>query len=143
MDRCQRVAKSAQVRQRLPALTARGLARRAIPVPATMPVAEAVRRIAEAGARAAVVVDVDDRPVAIVSEAAVSATPPERRPWITAGEVSRRLDPALVLGWDMQGEDLVNAMAGNPATEYLVVDAEGKPYGVLSSADVERAFAAT
>jgi Zn-dependent protease/CBS domain-containing protein len=135
--------KGAQVRQRLPGLTARGLARRAIPVPATMPVAEAVRRIAEAGARAAVVVDVDDRPVAIVSEAAVSATPPERRPWITAAEVSRRLDPDLVLAWDIQGEELVNAMAGNPATEYLVVDGEGKPYGVLSSADVERAFAAT
>ena len=80
------------------------------------------------------VVDVDDRPVAIVNETAVTATPPERRPWVTAGEVSRRLDPALVLGWDMQGEDLLDAMAGNPATEYLVVDADGKPYGVLSSA---------
>ena len=68
-----------------------------------MPVAEAVRRVAEAGARAAVVVDVEDRPVAIVSEAAVSATPPERRPWVTAGEVSRRLDPALVLAWDLHG----------------------------------------
>jgi Zn-dependent protease/CBS domain-containing protein len=134
--------KSAQVRQRIPGLTARGLARRALPVPATMPIAEAVRRVAEAGARAAVVVDVDDRPVALVSEAAVRATPLERRPWITAGEVSRRLDPALVLAWDLTGEDLLAAMAGNPATEYLVVDSDGRPFGVLSTADVERAFAA-
>jgi Zn-dependent protease/CBS domain-containing protein len=134
--------KSAQVRKKIPGLTARGLARRAVPVPATMAVAEAVRRVAEAGARAAIVVDVDDRPVAIVSEAAVSATPPERRPWITTGEVSRRIDPASVLGWDLTGEDLLEAMAGNPATEYLVVDSDGRPYGVLSSADVERAFAA-
>jgi Zn-dependent protease/CBS domain-containing protein len=132
----------AQVRQRIPGLTARGLARRALAVPATMPIAEAVRRVAEAGARAAVVVDVDDKPVAIVSEAAVSATPPERRPWVTAGEVSRRLDPALVLTWDLTGEALLSAMAGNPASEYLVVDSDGRPYGVLSSADVERAFAA-
>jgi Zn-dependent protease/CBS domain-containing protein len=132
---------SAQVRQRIPGLTARGLARRALAVPATMSVAEAVRRVAEAGARAAIVVDVDDRPVAIANEAAIRATPVERRPWVTAGEVSRRLDPALVLGWDLTGEDLLAAMAENPATEYLVVDSDGRPFGVLSSADVERAFA--
>jgi Zn-dependent protease/CBS domain-containing protein len=133
--------KSAHVRRRIPALTARGLARRAVAVPAAMPVAEAVRRIAEAGARAAVVVDVDDHPVAIVSEAAVSATPPERRPWITSGEVSRRLDPALILTWDLSGEALLAAMSANPSSEYLVVDSAGKPYGVLATSDVERAFA--
>jgi len=132
---------SASVRQRLPGLSARGLARRAVPVPAAMSVAEAVRRVAEAGARAAIVVDVDDRPVAIVSEAAVAATPPERRPWVSAGEVSRRVDPQLVLPWTLTGEDLLAAMQGNPATEYLVVDDQGRPYGVLSTADVQNAFA--
>ena len=52
--------------------------------------------------------------MAIVSEAAVSATPPERRPWVTAGEVSRRLDPALVLAWDLTGEALLAAMSAQP-----------------------------
>ena len=81
-------------------------------------------------------------PSAIVSEAAVSATPPERRPGSPRG-VSRRLDPAWSWRGTCRARTSSTRWRGNPATEYLVVDGEGKPYGVLSSADVERAFAAT
>ena len=68
--------KVTRVRERLPGLQARTLARRAIPIPASLPLAEAIRRADAAGARALVVVDHDDKPIAIVNENAVMATPP-------------------------------------------------------------------
>ncbi|HEY9242517.1 MAG TPA: site-2 protease family protein, partial [Streptosporangiaceae bacterium] len=52
--------RATRVRQRLPGLQARALARRAIPIPATLPLAEAIRRADAAGARAVVIVDHDD-----------------------------------------------------------------------------------
>ena len=77
--------KATRFRERLPALQARRLARKAISVPASTPLAEAVRQADEAGARAIVVVDHDNKPIAIVNEAAVMATPPQRRPWVDTG----------------------------------------------------------
>ncbi len=53
---------AAKVRERLPGLQARALARRAIPVPASTPLAEAIRRADAAQARALVVVDHDAEP---------------------------------------------------------------------------------
>ena len=67
--------KATRFRERLPALQARRLARKAISVPASTPLAEAVRRADEAGARAIVVVDHENTPIAIVNESAVMATP--------------------------------------------------------------------
>ena len=67
--------KATRFRERLPALQARRLARKAISVPASTPLAEAVRRADEAGARAIVVVDHENTPIAIVNESAVTATP--------------------------------------------------------------------
>jgi Zn-dependent protease len=72
--------KATKFRERLPALQARRLARRAISVPASTPLAEAIRQADESHARAVVVVDHESKPIAIVSEAAVTATPPQRRP---------------------------------------------------------------
>ncbi len=73
---------SARVRRRLPALKARPLARRVVAVPDDLPVAEAVRRAQEGGAGAIVVHDGDDRLSGVVSEAALLATPEERRAWV-------------------------------------------------------------
>src|SRR5215468_7678964 len=61
--------RASRVRERLPGLQARLLARRAIPIPSSLPLAEAIRRADAAQARALVVVDHEDRPIAIVSEA--------------------------------------------------------------------------
>ena len=85
--------KAARIRERLPAVSARTLARHAIPVSASLPLAEAVRRAQEAGARALVIVDHENTPTAVVSEAAVQATPEERRPWIEVGSLARTLSP--------------------------------------------------
>jgi len=130
----------ARVRARLPQLRARLLARRAIEVTADVPLSEALRRAQEAGAGAVVIVDHEGRPTAIVNEAAVNATPEHRRPWISVGAVARTLEPALVLGADLEGESLLDAMRSSPAGEYLLVERGGEIYGVLATSDVNRVF---
>jgi Zn-dependent protease/CBS domain-containing protein len=133
--------RASRIRERLPLLQARRLARRAIPIPASLPLAEAIRRADAAQARALVVVDHEDRPIAIVNEGAVMATPPARRPWIDAGALARSLEPGLVLPADLSGMALLEAVRRVPATEYLLVEQSGQVYGVLAAADLERAFA--
>lgn len=133
--------RATKVREALPALQARRLARRAIPIPASLPLAEAIRRADAAQARALVVVDHEDRPIAIVNENAVMATPPNRRPWIDAGSLARNLDPGLVLPADLAGMALLEAVRRAPATEYLLVEPSGQVYGVLATADLDHAFA--
>ncbi|REF38352.1 site-2 protease family protein [Thermasporomyces composti] len=132
---------SARIRGKLPGISARALARRAVPVPPELPLAEAIRRAQEARAGSLVVVDREGRPTGVVSEAAVIATPTHRRPWISVGDVARRVEPGLVLATDLSGEDLIRAMGALPATEYLLVDPDGQVYGVLSTADVDGALA--
>jgi len=135
--------RSARVRERLPSLQARALARRAIPIPSTLPLAEAIRRADLAQARALVVVDHDAKPIAIVNEGAVIATPEQRRPWIDAGSLARTLDPDMILSADLSGMDLIEAVRRAPASEYLLVEPSGQVYGVLSTADLDHAFAGT
>ncbi len=133
--------RATRVRERLPGLQARTLARRAIPIPANLPLAEAIRRADAAQARALVVVDHEDRPIAIVNETAVMATPPQRRPWIEAGSLARTIDPGLVLPADLSGMALIDAVRRTPASEYLLVEQTGQVFGVLATADLDHAFA--
>jgi Zn-dependent protease len=131
---------SAKIRSRLPALKARGLARRAIAVPADLPLAEGLRRAQGEQAGAMVVVTGSGRPSGVVNEAAVTATPPERRPWVTCAAVARDLSPGLLLDADLDGENLLRAMQATPATEYVLVEGNGDVYGVLATSDVDAAF---
>jgi len=133
--------RSARIRERLPALQARALARRAIPVPSNLPLAEAIRRADLAQARALVVVDHEAKPIAIVNEGAVIATPEQRRPWVDAGSLARTLDPDMILSADLSGMDLIEAVRRAPASEYLLVEPSGQVYGVLATADLDHAFA--
>lgn len=130
----------ARLRSRLPSLVARRLARRTLAVPADLPVAEAVRRAQEAEAGSIVTVDPDGRPVGIVNEAAVQATPEERRPWVPVSAVARSLVPGMTLPVSIAGEELIRAITFLPAHEYLLVDEDGSIYGVLATADVDQAF---
>ncbi|MFC6083821.1 site-2 protease family protein [Sphaerisporangium aureirubrum] len=130
----------ARVRARMPQLQARTLARRAIPVTSEVPLAEAMRRARQAEAGAIVVVDHEGSPIAIVSESAVTATPEQRRPWVTVGSLARTLEPSLVLRADLSGEALLDAMRGAPSGEYLLVERGGDIFGVLVTADVNRVF---
>jgi Zn-dependent protease/CBS domain-containing protein len=133
--------KAARFRERLPALQARRLARKAVSVAASTPLAEAIRRADESQARAVVVVDHEDKPIAILNETAVMATPPQRRPWIEAGSLARTLEPELVLPADLSGMALLDALRRAPASEYLLVEPSGQVYGVLAARDVDHAFA--
>ena len=133
--------KATRFRERLPALQARRLARKAVSVAADTPLAEAIRRADENQARAVVVVDHDDKPIAILNETAVMATPPQRRPWIEAGSLARTLEPNLVLPADLSGMALLDAIRRAPASEYLLVEPSGQVYGVLAARDVDLAFA--
>lgn len=130
----------AGVQRRLPGVSARALTRRAIPVPADLPLAEALRQAEEAGATGLVVVTTGGDAVGIVVEAAVKATPRERRPWVPVGDLSRRLEAGHTIGADLSGEELVAMITSQPASEYLVVEVNGDIYGVLATADVERAL---
>ena len=130
----------ARLRQRLPALVARPLARRTLTVPEDLPRAEAVRRAQEAEAGSIVTVTPEGTPVGIVSEAAVTAMPAERRPWVAVSAVARTMEEGLTLPATVAGEDLILAISRRPAEEYLLVEADGRIYGVLSTADVDRAF---
>jgi Zn-dependent protease/CBS domain-containing protein len=133
--------KATRFRERLPALQARRLARKAVSVVADTPLAEAIRRADESKARAIVVVDHDDKPIAILNETAVMATPEQRRPWIEAGSLARTLEPSLVLPADLSGMALLDAIRRAPASEYLLVEPSGQVYGVLAARDVDLAFA--
>ncbi|ABL82140.1 MULTISPECIES: site-2 protease family protein [unclassified Nocardioides] len=131
---------SARLRSRLPHLVARQLARRTLAVPSDLPLAEAVRRAHDAQAGSIVTVTASGLPEGIVSEAAVQATPEERRPWVAVSTVSRSLEDGLRLPADLAGEELVMAISRTPAAEYLLVEPDGSVVGVLTTADVDRAF---
>lgn len=131
-----------RIKDRLPSINARALARRAIPVTADLPVSEALRRAQEAGARGLVVVDSAGAATGLVNEASVIAMPEQRRPWVAVATVARSMEPGLVINAGLVGEDLVRAIQATPASEYLVVEDGGAIYGVLSTADIERKFAA-
>jgi len=131
---------SARLRRKLPSLIARDLARRTLAVPDDLPLAEAVRRAQEAEAGSIVTVTGNGRPVGVVNEAALLATPEDRRPWVAVSTVARTLDDGLSLPATITGEDLILAISRTPAAEYVLVEEDGQIYGVLSTADVDRAF---
>jgi len=133
--------RATRFRARLPELQARRLARRAISVQASTPLAEAIRQADESRARAIVVVDHESKPIAILNEAAVMATPPQRRPWIDAGTLARTIGPELILPADISGMALLDAMRRAPASEYLLVEPSGQVYGVLAARDLDGVFA--
>ncbi|MGW1378697.1 site-2 protease family protein [Streptomyces sp. NPDC002446] len=130
----------ARLRERLPDLTARTLTRRAVPVETATPLSEALRRANDAGARALVVVDPQGTPTALVREAAIVGVPDHRRPWVPVGTLAQDLKDGMRVSAELAGEDLLEYLRATPATEYLVVEETGEIYGVLSTADVERAF---
>ena len=133
---------SARLRRKLPQLVARDLARRTLAVPDDLPLAEAVRRAQQAEAGSIVTVTGGGHPVGVVNEAALLATPEDRRPWVAVSTVARTLDEGLSLPATITGEDLILAISRTPAAEYVLLEEDGSIYGVLATADVDRAFRA-
>jgi Zn-dependent protease len=135
------VLRQQALRDRLPGISARALSRSSISVSADLPLAEAVRRAQEAHAQGIVIVDDDGRPTGVVKEAAVTAMPAPRRPWVSAGSVARHVSPGELIDASWSGELLLMKLQLAAASEYIVVDPAGTVYGVLAAADVARALA--
>lgn len=134
---------SAKVMRGLSRLVAGDLARRAVVVPDDLPLAEAVRRAQEAGAGSIVTITSDGRPVGVVDEQATTAMPEERRPWVPVSAVARSLESGLTLPVGITGDDLVDAIRRTPASEYVLIAADGSVHGVLATADVVTALRAS
>ena len=126
--------------ERVPAVDLNALLRPGLFVLPEVSVAEALRRAWEGHARGLVVVDTMQRPRAIVDESRIGSVPPDRRPWVPVTEVARPLEPGLVLHLGMSGGDLLAAVRATPAHEYLVVDGQGQPAGILTTADLVAAL---
>ena len=133
------IGRRAQVMERLERIDLRALVRPALPVVASLPLSEALRRAVEAGQRL-VVVDSYGAPAGVISGHALAAVPEQRRPWVTVGDVTRGIEPGLVLAPGLTGEQLLERMRATPATEYLVAGPDGAVQGVLSAHDVARAL---
>ena len=130
----------ARLQRKLPALQVRTLARRAVAVHSGTPISEAVRLAGEGQAGAVVVIDGEGKPHALVSESAVAAVAPNQRPWTNVSEVATRIGAGHIIGVNDTGEEILKTVREHPASEYLVLDATGSVYGVLATADIERAF---
>ncbi|KUN00034.1 peptidase [Streptomyces yokosukanensis] len=130
----------ARLREHLPELRARTLTRRAVPVETDTPLSEALRRANAAGARALVVVDAHGNPLSLVRESAIVGVPEHRRPWVAVSGLAQELTDGMRVSAELAGEELLDVLRATPATEYLVVEESGEIFGVLSAADVERAF---
>jgi CBS domain-containing protein len=127
--------RAAQLTARMPDLDARRLVRPSLVVLGDLPLAEAMRRATEAGARGLVVTDGTGAATAVVSEHAVEATPVERRPWVSVAAVARTLQPGMIIPADLTGENLLRAMRACPSAEYVVNDGD-RVLGVLVAGDV-------
>lgn len=125
---------------RMSGISVRDLARRTLTVPDDLPLAEAIRRAHDAEAGSIVTVTADGRPLGIVHEGALTATPEDRRPWLATSTVTRALTPGLTVPADADIMELIKAMRAEPATEYLALEEDGSICGVIAVADVDEAF---
>lgn len=134
--------KVAEIMHRVPTVNLDALLRPGLLVPADISVAEALRRLWTGRARGLVLVDTDERPSAIVDEARLGSIPPERRAWTRLNVVARPLEAGLVLPRGLSGDNLLAAVRATPANEYLVVNPDGTPAGILSTTDLAGALKA-
>lgn len=133
--------RAARVRERVPGLSARELARPAVAVVSDTPLAEAGRRAREAGVEEIVVTDADGTPTAIVHPSSASAIAEGRRAWVPVSSVARAVTAHALVPVGLRGADLLDALTEHALPEYLVVDEEGGGvHGVLRVADVNAAM---
>ena len=125
----------AKLREKLPDLRAGRLIRKTLPVEGSVPLAEALRHAQHNGSTAVAVVDAAGNPTMIMNGASVDAMPPHRRPWVGISEVSRTIEPSMILDADLGGEELLDYIQHHPAPEYLVTQ-DGRPVGVLVMVDL-------
>ncbi|MDQ1735567.1 MAG: hypothetical protein QOH56_1818 [Pseudonocardiales bacterium] len=126
--------------RRASALQLSRLIRPTIFLPSSTPISEAVRRAAESRAAGIVVIDSSGRSRALVRESDITGLDPVQRPWATLADVSRPLEPGLIMADTLSGEALLSAVRAVPASEYLVVGSDGISRGVIATSDLARAL---
>jgi Zn-dependent protease len=129
---------AARVAERVPQLSVDSVLRPAVWVPPDLPLSEALRWAGEQGARAIVVLDGDQRPVAVVADGLLAGVPEAQRPWRPVSSVAVALDPHATLPLHLAGSGLMDACQQHPAEYYLALDGHGVPAGVVTSLDVRR-----
>lgn len=129
------VIAGSDARARVRRVSVRGLLRPCLPLRASVPLAEALRQAEAAGARP-LVVDSYGAPAGLLAQMALEKVPSQRRPWVTLGDVTRRLVPELVIPPDLSGEGVLEALRRDPSSDYLVVSDDGDVLGLLVTSDV-------
>ena len=81
-------------------------------------------------------------PIGVVNEAALLSVPPTAVPGCRSPRSPARSRTGSACPVGIGGEDLIRAISARPAGEYLLLDPDGSIFGVLSTADVDRAFRA-
>jgi Zn-dependent protease len=130
--------RAAAISRRAATLQVGQLLRRTIYLPAATPISEAMRQVAESQASGIVVIDLGGRSRALVRESDIRQLEPSRRPWTTLAEVSRPLEPGLIIDDNLAGEAVLDIVRAHPASEYLVVGADGASRGLISTGDLAR-----
>jgi Zn-dependent protease/CBS domain-containing protein len=130
----------AELAERAAAIELGQLIRPTVYLPPQTPISEAVRQVGEAQAAGIVVIDADGRSRGIVREADIAVLEPSRRPWTTVADVSRSLEPGLVISDGMNGEALLELVRTTPASEYLVIGPDGVSRGIIATVDLARAL---
>src|SRR6266545_329352 len=80
-------------------------------------------------------------PLAVVDEPVAAAVPAGRREEVRIDSLARGLDPGRTIPAGLRGADVLRAVQGDPAAQYLVTSGEDV-VGVLRAADVARLLAA-
>ncbi|HYM65862.1 MAG TPA: site-2 protease family protein [Patescibacteria group bacterium] len=88
------------------------------------------------------VVDEAGRAIGLVSLAQIAALTPDQRELRPMGDLAER-DPALIVGEEDDVTDLLQRPAFTRVGRAVVVDALGRPVGLLSITDVERVLRAS
>jgi Zn-dependent protease len=131
----------AELKRRLPLVSAGAMARRLFLVPTGTPLAEALRRRDESPVSTLdtpVVIGVENSlgcVIALVSPRAVAAVAPERRPWVDVDAVARPVVPGQRIAAGSSGTEVLAAVQANPQSDLLVTVGEDV-VGVLRVADV-------
>ncbi|MET4001635.1 Zn-dependent protease [Arthrobacter sp. UYCu511] len=132
--------KGANMRLRLPAITAGALAAPAVSASLECTVAQLWTLRGQFPQEPIVLFGRDGRPTAVVDEFALAHVPPQAALLTPASAVARTLSKGAYVPEAASGVELVSYLAQLPDKEYAVINLEGKVTGLLSQAKVVAAM---
>lgn len=139
------VLRGASIRRRAPEATVHRLARPAVPLPASVSVADAlaaagVSHPADLGRTTVLLLGEAGEPVGVLDPGAASQVPAERRASVPASAAARAFADDVVLDVRLGGEELLRLLGTLRGEEWPVRDEAGHWVGVLRGGDVVAAL---